>query len=280
MLRYQYEAEPTSTQITGYAGLLPYLDLACVLGLLEAADEHIGIEGGEQGWRDRQHLLSLVLLNVAGGEVMDDIQMLEADPGLCRMVREAEGHRLPHKERRERERRFRKGRTRTFPSPNRICEWLEAFHDPEQEKLRVEGKAFIPQSNAHLAGLGKVNDTLLAAVQRHAPCRVATLDTDATIQETHKREALFCYQGYRAYQPLNTYWAETGLLVDSQFRDGNVPAGFGIMARFREVVPKLQGWGVEEFFARLDSAGYQYDVLKFLATGGRCRSSTLPSATI
>lgn len=265
MLSYQYQPEPTATQMTGYAGLLPYLDLACLLGVVEAADAKVGI-AGSQGWRDGQHVLALVLLNVAGGESMDDIRLLEADAGLGRMVQEAERHGLPRKQRRELARRFRKGRQRTFPSPTRVCEWLEQFHDPAQEQQRVEGAAFIPAANAHLRGLAQVNETLLASVQRYAPSAEATLDIDATLQETHKREALLCYKGYRAYQPLNVYWAETGLLVYSQFRDGNVPAQSGILEAIRASLAVLPP-GVERVLVRMDSAGYQYEVLRYLATG-------------
>jgi hypothetical protein len=273
MLSYQYQPEPTASRMTGFGGLLPYLDLACLLGMLEAVDEHVGISGA-QGWLDRQHLLALVLLNLAGGESMDDIRLLEADGGLCRMVKEAERYRLPRAERRAWERRFRKGRGRTFPSPSRICEWLERFHDPAQEKQRVEGRAFIPTPKAPLEGLGKVNETLLASVQRHAPCAEATLDIDATIQETHKREALFCYQGYRAYQPLNVYWAQTALLVYSQFRDGNVPAQSGILEALQASLAVLPA-GVERVRVRIDSAGYQYQVMKFCATGDEGRRAPI-----
>ena len=108
MLPYEFEAEPTAAHLTGYAGLLPYIDLACVLGVLEAVDEKVRV-CGEQGWRDRQHALSLVLLNLAGGECIEDIRLLEADGGLCRMVREAEKWGLSRPERRELQRRFRKG---------------------------------------------------------------------------------------------------------------------------------------------------------------------------
>jgi hypothetical protein len=44
--------------------------------------------------------------------------------------------------------------------------------------------------------------------------------------ETQKREDLFPYKGYKAYQPLNTYRAEVGLILHTEFRDGNVPAGY------------------------------------------------------
>jgi len=219
---------------------------------------------------DRQHVLALLLLNLAGGNCIDDIRTLEADAGLSRVVKEAERFGLSRKERRELDRRFRKGRRRRFPSPTRLYEWLDEFHDPAQERLREAGKAFLPASNGALAGLGKVNARLLAAVQVHAPVTEATLDTDATLAETHKREALYCYEGYRAYQPINVYWAETGLLVRSEFRDGNVPAGFGMLRILKEALAALPA-GVARVRWRSDSAGYQHEVLRFCATGDEGR---------
>lgn len=269
MLPYEYVEEPTAAPVTAYAGLFPYLDLACVLGVLQAVDEQVKV-CGEQGWRDRQHVLALVLLNLAGGECIEDIRLLEADAGLCRLVREAEKYGLSRPERRDLQRRFRKGRERAFPSPTRLYEWLDEFHDESQEQLRRQGKAFIPAKNAHLRGLEGVNRALVAGVQRHAPASEATLDIDATLQETHKQQALYCYEGYRAYQPINVYWAQTGLVVHSEFRDGNVPAGHEVLRILKESVAALPA-GIEQIRVRMDSAGYQHEVLRFCATGDEGR---------
>jgi hypothetical protein len=162
--------------------------------------------------------------------------------------------------------RFRKGRDRSFPSPTRIYEYLDEFHNEPEEAKRVEGCAFIPAANEHLGGLCKANTALLGEVQRHARCREATLDIDATCNETTKREALFCYKGYRAYQPISSYWAETGMVVLSEFRDGNVPAGHDILRIVKESLAALPD-GIQRVRVRMDSAGYQHDVLKFMATG-------------
>jgi hypothetical protein len=67
---------------------------------------------------------------------------------------------------------------------------------------------------------------LVAFVQKRSPHKHATLDQDATPVATHKADALFSYKHFRAYQALNTYWAEHDLMLHSKFRDGNVPAGF------------------------------------------------------
>jgi len=251
--------------MTGHAGLLPYLDLACVLGVLRESDQRIGV-CGKQGWMDRHHVLSLALLNLAGGECVEDIGILEQDAGLCRVFREAEVYGLGRGARKEMQKRFRKGRSRTFPSPTRLYEYLDEFHNSSEEAKRVEGKAFIPANNEHLEGLAEVNTALLASVQRHAPHKDATLDIDATLAETTKKEALFCYDGYRAYQPITSYWAETGLAVVSEFRDGNVPAGYEILRIVKESLAALPE-GIERVRVRMDSAGYQHDVLKFCATG-------------
>ena len=269
ILPYEYVEEPGASEITGHAGLLPYLDLACVLGVLKEADASVGV-CGEQGWMDRHHVLSLVLLNLAGGECVEDIRMLEADAGLCRVFRQAEKYGLRPVERRSLDGRFRRGRERTFPSETRLYEYLNEFHNASEEGKRVEGKAFIPAKNAHLEGLCRMNKTLLANVQRHAPHSEATLDIDATLTETTKREALFCYKGYRAYQPITTYWAETSLAVVSEFRDGNVGAGAGMLRIVKESIAALPD-GVERIRVRMDSAGYQHDVLRFCATGDEGR---------
>ena len=273
MLPYEYEVEPTSAQITGHGGLLPYIDLACVLGVLEAVDDKVGV-GGQQGWLDRQHVLALILLNLAGGECVEDIGLLEADAGLCRIVREAERWGLSRAQRRELDKRFRRQRRRTFPSPTRLYEYLNEFHDPSQEQQRQEGKAFIPAKNPHLQGLEEVNQALVVSVQRHAPTKEATLDIDATIQETHKRQALCCYKGYRAYQPLSVYWAQTGLMVHSEFRDGNVPAGYEILRVLKESLAALPE-GVERVRVRMDTAGYEHKTLRYMATGDEGRRAVI-----
>jgi hypothetical protein len=56
------------------------------------------------------------------------------------------------------------------------------------------------------------------------PQRIATIDQDATIIESHKQAALAHYDEGRGYQPMVALWAELDLVVADEFRDGNVPA--------------------------------------------------------
>ena len=178
----------------------------------------------------------------------------------------AETHRQRASERRVERNRWRASRRRSVPSPSAVFRYLSQFHDASQEEARQPRKAFIPTPNDALRGLGKVNAEMVGLVQGHIGHRQATLDMDATLIETHKQEALYCYEGYRAYQPLTTYWAEADLIVHSEFRDGNVPAGFEQLRVLRESLAHLPD-SVERVMLRSDTAGYQRELLKYCAEG-------------
>jgi hypothetical protein len=147
-----------------------------------------------------------------------------------------------------------------------VFRYLAGFHDREQEGQREKGKAWIPARNQHLAGLGRVNQELVAAVQQQNPQVEATLDQDATLVETTKAGALYSYQHFKAYQPLNTYWAEQGLVLHTEFRDGNVPAGHEQLRVLQEALALLPV-GVERVRLRSDTAGYQQELLRYCAEG-------------
>ena len=193
LLPFTYEEEKKDTGMTALAGLPVYLDLARIAGLSKSVQKHLKVREGGQGWTDSQMVISLVLLNLAGGDCVEDLKVLEGDDGFCEILRKTETHGLRRKVRRALERRWRKERRRAVPSPSAAFRYLSAFHDAEQEKHRQKGKAFIPSPNAHLRGLVEVNKDIAVFVQTQNPQSIATLDMDAVIIETSKKEALFCY---------------------------------------------------------------------------------------
>lgn len=266
LLPYQYQAQEKNSGMTALSGLPLFLDLFRSSGLFESISRHIGVRTASQGWTDAQMVSSLVLLQLAGGECVDDLRILEADEGFSRLLLGVEHYGLPRRVRRELERRWRKSRTRTVPSPSSAFRYLSAFHDPSQENLRVEGKALIPAPNGALRGFAGVMRDLAAFVFRRAGHKTATLDMDATLVETLKENALFCYEKFKAYQPINTYWAEPGLMLHTEFRDGNVPAGHEQLRVLQEALSLLPE-GVEKVYVRSDTAGYQWDLLSYCARG-------------
>lgn len=210
--------------------------------------------------------MPLVLVNVAGGDCVDALRILEADEGFVKVLRRVELHGRPRKERREQERRWRKERKRAVPSPSVAFRYLAAFDSPAEEAKQAAGRAFIPAPNQHLQALGRVNTDLLRFAQRKSPQREATLDQDSSLVKAYKQEALYCYQGDKAYQPMTTYWSEQGLVAHSEFRDGNVPANYQNLRALQETLEMLPE-GVEKVYFRGDTAANQKELLRYCAEG-------------
>ena len=276
VLPFQYAGEPASG-MTALAGLPLYVELAQVAGLPQVIRRRVQARAGDQGWDDAQVILSLVLLNLAGGEAVEDLRVLEKDAGLCTVLGRVEEYGLSRRAREALRRRWRTPQQRTVPSPSAVFRYLAGFHDPAEEARREPHRAFIPAPRAALRGLRAVNGEVLAFLQRHRPQLVATLDMDATLVETQKREALYSYQKFKAYQPLTTYWAEQGVVVDSEFRDGNVPAGYEQVRVLQEAVAVLPA-GVQQVCLRSDTAGYEEKLLRYCAEGKDPRFGVIPFA--
>jgi len=104
VLPYKYEEDKNDSALTSLAGLPLYLDLAGVLGLRESIERHLSFRPS-QGWSDSRMILSLMLLALAGGECVNDLKILEADKGFCRLLERIEPKdRFP---------RFRRAKSRT-----------------------------------------------------------------------------------------------------------------------------------------------------------------------
>jgi len=276
LLPFQYEIDPTHSKLTALGGLPLFLDLMSGLGVIAGLRRYLVGSGDMQGWSVSDVVLALVLVNLAGGEVVEDVDRLNADVGFARVMELANSAGYSRQQRRALKRKLAKLRMRKLPSKSSAFRALEKFHDPneewEKEKRREEakktgkGKAYVQKPNELLTGLQEVQKQLVAAIQRWAVQAEATLDQDATLVETGKNEALWCYKGFKAYQPLNTYWAEQGLVLHTEFRDGNVPAGYQQLRVLQEALGCLPE-GVEKVYLRSDTAGYQMELLKYCAEG-------------
>jgi len=267
VLPFQYQGQNRVSGLTALAGLPAYLDLVQAAGLRDAIFRHLRVRSdSSQGWSDHQIVMALILLNLAGGDCVADIEKLESDEGLCQIMRKVEHYGLPRRQRRSLERRWRKERGRTFVSASPVFRYLAAFHNPEQEEKRQAHRAFIPQANEQLKALGRVNRDLVSFVQNRSPQSRATLDMDATLVGSEKDQTLWCYQHYKAYQPFNVYWFEQDQVVLSEFRDGNVPAGHQQLRLLQESLEQLPE-GIEKVCVRSDTAGYQQNLLRYCAEG-------------
>jgi hypothetical protein len=276
VLGFQYEAERSRGGLTSLAGLPVYLELVHSIGLASAIRRHVRVAGA-QGWLDIQMTLAVIFLNLAGGDCVEDLERLEQDSGFAAVLRTIERDLLSRIERRSLKARWRRTRQRAVPSPSALSAWLERFHDPAAPKA-VAGAAFIPALTEALQGLWQVNQAVLGFIQTHQPATAATLDMDATLIETHKRDALPCYKGFKGYQPLNCWWAEQGTILYSEFRDGNVPAGHEQLRVMQDALRHLPA-SVTKVSLRSDTAGYQEELLLYCGEGTDPRFGVIPGSS-
>ena len=103
-LPFQYEAETAASGVTALGGLPVYLDLIKASGLDVAIRKHVRV-AGEQGWLDLQMIVALIVLNLAGGDGLEDLERLEQDAGFVQVMREVERRLLPRAGRRALRRR-------------------------------------------------------------------------------------------------------------------------------------------------------------------------------
>jgi hypothetical protein len=249
LLPYTVEVVNDSAAVTGRAGLPLVLETLRALGLDQAIAQHVHVRERQSGYTEVEKIEALVLLLAAGGDCLDDIAVLQADGGLGRLL----GRRLP--------------------SADALRHFLYAFHDARliaqaQAQRPPDRVAYIPAENAALQGLARVTTALVHQVAAQGRSTTATLDHDATIQESHKREALSHYQGGRGYQPTAVYWGEQDLVVADEYRDGNVGAGMATLPLIQRAFASLPAT-VTTFYFRADTACYDERTLQWLADPAR-----------
>ena len=240
LLPFAAEAMRQPQDLTPRAGLTLVAETLLALRLDEVADERLRVRQRQRGASDFEKLQAIVLLLCAGGERVEDIEHLAGDAGLMRLL------------------------GRPLPSSDALHRFLRSFHDDEQHEQRPARRAWIPTESTALVGLHAINAELVRRATVVRRPTLATLDLDATVIESHKRDAKAHYKGGRGYQPTAVLWAEEDLVVADQYRDGNVPAGMDTYEVARAAFAALPAF-VEQRRFRGDSACYDERLLKWLA---------------
>ena len=223
--------------VTPWAGASALIEAYRRYGVGEVANRALPRKRNAKGLSQGQMTESFVLLSALGGECIEDIEKLRQDKGLETML----GYQIPAAE--------------------TARQWLDKFHDEGLMAGQPEQGAFIPVESAPLAGLREPNRQVIwSYIEKMKPGQEVTLDVDAHLVETTKANAFYCYDGRKAFQPIEVEWAETGLVLAEEFRQGNVLAGTDMKRIVDEAFATLPTgeWQVK---VRSDSAAYQQDVL-------------------
>ena len=111
----------------------------------------------------------------------------------------------------------------------------------------------------------EVTRVLLRAGLHH--CREVTPDIDATEICSAKREAKYTYNKNQGYMPMVGHIAETGQIVASDFRAGNVAPATDNMAFIMQCEQALPE-DVTVAYLRIDAAGYQTRIIEHCLNQG------------
>lgn len=242
---FDYEEVEEDGHATAYGGVPLVGELLQNFHVSETINQHVDL-----GYEARHHdpawcVESLVMLLSIGGECLDDLHLFTDDAALTKLV------------------------DRPFPSPETVRRFLYACHDDElvlaaqSAALANEESSYVPTESQNLQGLHQGIKKLVHEVAKRGNGKLATIDIDASIHNSSKREALEHYKGGRGYQPIIALWAEQDLIVADEFRDGNVPAGKDTV-RIAEKAFDCLPASITKRRLRGDSALYSHDMLRWL----------------
>jgi Transposase DDE domain group 1 len=199
------------------AGLLLPATLAERLGIEQLTDELVDLGDRPGAVRPGRKLLTLVHAMVAGGDCIDDVELLRA--GATQAVL---GHRVM--------------------AASTVGTWLRAFTFGHVRQLdKVTGELL---TRAWAAGVGPGDRPLM-------------VDLDSTISEVHgyhKQGAGYGYTRQLGYHPLLATRASSGEVLHARLRKGSANTARGAIRFVDELVARLRRAGaVGELTFRMDS---------------------------
>lgn len=246
------DARPLKEPASANAGALSLSRAFRSLNLPGLIEANLQFKQRLRGFEESQMAETIVLLQAIGGECPEDVPLLHQDP----LLSSALGYALP--------------------KVTAVRSFLEKFHDDKLEALRPpreEQKSFIFPSSEPIKGLQNVQAGLVREVSQKyknqgQALTIATVDQDATIIESHKKAALYHYEGGRGYQPMVAIWAEADLVLADEWRDGNVPARQAPLTCAQWAFAALPATVKQRFF-RGDSACHEQELLRWLKSPDR-----------
>lgn len=204
------------------AGLPLVARLAESSGVIPMIEEQLHfLKHRQRGYSIWQPVLSLMLVLIAGGECLTDIQLLESDHGLKRLLGFAR-----------------------LPAATTLGSFLYRF------------------TRRALMALSKVTAHLARKSLTRRPLQAVTLDFDATLIESHKRQAEYTYEKFPGYDPLLCIIAETGMVLSGLFRPGNAAPSANALSFLRSSL-KLLPARAANVRIRSDSAWYNLRVMDY-----------------
>lgn len=219
----KYEIVGTNEPLIARGGLILPYEMAKSMQLPQVIDEELPPTGSGHGYKPSWFVMPLILMFHGGGKTLEDLRDLKGEVSLREIMD-----------------------MQVLPASCTVADWLRRTGNHERG----------------LPGLAKVNNHIVKKTLKKDPRKEYTLDHDATIIETEKEAAQYTYKKEKGYQPLVGFLPDLGLILDDEFRDGNIHAGVGIVESLKRCDKKMPV-GKRIACYRSDSAGYQAEVINY-----------------
>jgi len=219
----RYEIIGTDEPLIARGGLILPYEMARALKLPQIIDRELPSGGSGHSYRPSKFVMPLILMLHGGGKALEDLREIKGEISLRKLMDMED-----------------------LPASCTIGDWLR--------RTGSDGRG--------LSGLGKVNDHVVKKILQKDPRTEYTLDHDATIIEAEKYAAQYTYKKEKGYQPFLGFLYELGIILDDEFRDGNVHAGVGALGSLKRCDQKVPE-GKRIAYYRGDSASYQAEVINY-----------------
>ena len=242
---FEIDPKPLEECVTALGGLPLFLRTVRSLDVPGSVQRHLQLKQRDRGLDEAAYVESFLTLNAVGGNCLEDFEQLREGRDVTQMA----GYQMPGAE-----------AARKFLY--RFHE--EALIEQAQQALGAGQVSYIPEESVPLRALAQVNRDMVRELGRRcASEKIATVDLDATIIESWKKQAKWTYEGTSGYQPMLALWAEMNVVLADEFRDGNVPAQQQPLAVVRRAFAALPDT-VREYYFRGDSASDEERLLTWL----------------
>jgi hypothetical protein len=227
-----FKLAATDDSLTAHGGLALFGEYLRAMGVPGLIDDELPRPGSAAGYKPSAHALPLVLMLAGGGRTLEDLRGLRNDHGLRDLLQLTD-----------------------MPSSDATGDWLRRMGAGED-------------ATTGLAGLQRVNRSVLRQVLRQDDHASYTLDIDATQIVAEKCGAHYTYKGEKGYMPMVGHIAETGAVVGHEFREGNTaPAARNL--EFMQVCERNMPRDKKIAAVRADSAAYQAAIFNWCEETGK-----------
>jgi hypothetical protein len=224
-IRPSIKLEKTTSLITPRAGLILIEQMAKELDLNQLLDWHFSkLKKRDKGLSIPRQIMDLACMLVDGGTRIEDFKQLSSDQAWLK-IREED----------------------SMMAVRTLRDLLYRFDENAIKRFEQSHRQLVCR---------------LAKKTQMSKYKTATLDVDATFIESHKKEAKYSYHKEPGFYPMMGFWAETGLTIEAEFREGNQSPASGalpFLIKMKEGLPEQ----INQIRLRSDAAWYQADVMDY-----------------